>query len=778
MKKHAALLLSAVMAVSAVMPAFAGETLTKGEYADTLYNIAKDYNKNLTVGDILRGDGADTQRNKPLTKVEALVMLRRAFGNLPELRGDLLRTAPESGSYTDIPFWAVDDIQKLSKAGVLSEESGEIGAQELVDEDYAGTMYSRMYRLFGSAKDDDFYTTVNRNFLQNSTIDEGYGSSSAMQNMNDDIGYKLADILYNIIRQKHEKGSTEQKVKDFYLTAADAKTRNKLGISPIEPYLKRVREAGNDAELQAAVLQLAKDTTVDAFVGFSVVGDLEVNSNYVPYFDNYEPTFNYSDFAANNDRIAKFRQFLEKTYVLGGNDEKTAEKKADMIIEFETELAKHSKQIGEYTDIEDEYNYYSMKELQSMFGTLDLDAVAKVHGFDIKDKIVVSDPESTKFFGSVFDGKHTELLKAIAEIDILVSFSSKLDEDMMSTRNMLIEAIEGYDPQESIATDAFNNTVSVMSDTLGSIYYKENFSETDKQQVEKIVRSVIAAYRDELEKNSWLGADTKAEAIKKLDNMKVVIGTPDESYDFINDIDIKGKDEGGTYIENIYSILRYNDKLTAEILNGDYDPEVLAFSPYTVNAMYVAEDNAMLLPAGILTPPVFDPDASMEENYGAVGMIAGHEISHAFDINGAKFDENGDYRNWWSSSDYSRFEKYVDKVRDLYNGTESATGIYVNGSYTVNENIADISGLEAAFKAMEVNVSNPDYKKFFESFARMARETTTRDGLRALRENDEHAPWYARVNNAVKNIDKFYEVYDVDPDDGMYVPKDERIDIW
>lgn len=779
MKKYLAAMLAGVFVFSMTINAFADGELTKGEYAQILLETADVYNPSIGINDIIKGDGSSDTSERFVTKVEALVMLRRAFGNLPTLNGDLARTAPESGTYTDVPVWAQEDISKLSQAGVLSEEpGGELGAGDYITQEYADIMSGRMYRLFGSNPKDDFYAAVNHRFLVSSSISAGYDNRSVFTDITAQIGYDLSEILVDVLSENHQNGSIEQKVKDFYLTAADKATREKLGITPIEPYLKQLRDAKNDKELQQFALDLAEDTTLDILAGFSVTTALEDKNKYVPTFDIYYPTLTLEDYNEGSKSLEEFRKYMVTVFKLGGNDEETAQAKADSVIEFEKELAKHSKSAEDYAEIENSYNYYTLKQLQGYYKSIDLQAIADVHGFKLSDEIVVSDPEAMKFYGSYFDGEHTELLKNLAEISMLAFYSDLLTEDFIEADNQLVKAVYGYDPENDIASDAFNSTVSLMDEYLGMIYYEQNFTQGDKARVETIVNNIIEVYRNRLNSLDWLSDETKNQAIKKLDNMDVIIGMPETSSGFMDNITIKSKSSGGTYIENIYSVLKENDRVVADLLSGNAAIEDISFSAYTVNAMYIPDKNAIILPAGILREPLFDPEASDAENYGTIGYIVGHEISHAFDTNGAKYDENGNYKNWWTDEDYANFEQLSKKAELYYDGAEAATGLTVNGKLTLDENIADIAGLEAALDALKMAEAEPDYKAFFERFAASFRYTTYRDTLEYDLAEDVHSPSSIRVNYSAKSTDEFYEAYDIQPGDGMYVPEEDRIRIW
>jgi putative endopeptidase len=263
----------------------------------------------------------------------------------------------------------------------------------------------------------------------------------------------------------------------------------------------------------------------------------------------------------------------------------------------------------------------------------------------------------------------------------------------------------------------------------------------------------------------------------------VIVGQPDAKYgeSFMKNVTIVGKDEReDAYLSNIYSLLRASDRVVADELSGNMQIGDISFSAYTVNAMYYPNFNTIVLPAGIINKAIYDSSANPAENYGTIGYIIGHEISHAFDTTGARYDENGNYTNWWTAEDYANFEKLSKDAERYYDGAEVATGLEVNGKLTIDENIADMAGLEAALDAYTSTVGedNADYKKFFERFAYMMRRSSTREVLKADLTEDNHTPSLVRVNYAVKNTDEFYEAYDVKSGDGMYVAPEDRVRIW
>jgi putative endopeptidase len=746
-----------------------------------LLEQAKEYNTSVKLEDIIK-DTSETATSKKLTKAEALVMLRRAFGTLPTLKGDLARSAPEVQTYTDLPFWAVDDVTALSNAGVLSEESGEIGAGEYVTEDYTDLMASRMYRLFGSNVKDDYYATVNKDYLENSVIEDGESEKNITNDTQDKVYEVVSAILADIIIKEHSAGSIEQKIKDFYLTATNEEARNRLGIKPIKPYLNSLKSVKTDAELVKFAKQLATDTTVDCLVGFGVTQQYDDNETYLPVYQGYTPTLSQEDYEDEDGKaLTVYKSYLVKILKLAGESDKTAEKKAQEVIDFEYELSKNITPNEEYDDFESTYNYYSLSDLQERFKSYDLGAIAKAHDFDLSDKqIVVNDPKGMEFYAGYFDGKHTELLKTLAEVSILSAYTSRLDEDFVEAGNLLAEAVYGVNYEYTIQSIAYYITLSTMDDYLGSVYCERELTDEKRSEIEKMVTVIRDCYKERIKELDWMSDETKSEAIKKLDNIGIIIGGYDETMDSMDGIEILGTAAGDdAYIKNVYSILKAVDAQRAELINGDAEIDGVGFSTYEVNAMYADSLNTMIIPAGIMNAPFYDESLSIAENYGGIGVIIGHEMSHAFDTTGAKFDENGQYKNWWTDEDYAKFNELSKKVESYYDGAEAATGLAVKGKLSIDENIADIGGLEVALDALKkVSDGTPDYDAFFRSYALSFVGSYDRAYMSYLVKYEVHAPDSIRVNYPVKSTDEFYEAYDVEDGDGMYVKDEDRIRIW
>lgn len=292
-----------------------------------------------------------------------------------------------------------------------------------------------------------------------------------------------------------------------------------------------------------------------------------------------------------------------------------------------------------------------------------------------------------------------------------------------------------------------------------------------------MVDNLITTYEKRIKALDWMSETTKAKAIKKLDTMIVKIGYPEKWDTTLDKVAIKTYDDGGSLFSNTFAVsTAYINNLKAE-LGKSVDRTKWATSVYTVNAYYNPLNNEIMFPAGILQAPFYDINAKAEENLGGIGMVIGHEISHAFDNNGSAFDENGNAKNWWTDEDFKKFKEKNQDLINFYNGIEVIPGILNDGLLTLSENVADLGGMAASLQVVS-EMSNPDYKAYFENNAEIWKFTTTKEISAYLSTNDVHSANKIRANRTITNFLEFYETYGIKPGDGMYVAPEDRVSIW
>ena len=330
-----------------------------------------------------------------------------------------------------------------------------------------------------------------------------------------------------------------------------------------------------------------------------------------------------------------------------------------------------------------------------------------------------------------------------------------------------------YTPEER----ALLTVQNIMPDYIGELYAEKYFTEEAKQDVEKMVKDIIEVYRNRIQNLTWMSDETKQKALKKLDTMKIKIGYPDKWETAIDNAEIKSTTDGGSYFTNMLSILAAQKEETLELQGTAVDKTQWMMYPFTVNACYSAIQNDITFPAAILQAPMYDVNASYEQNLGGIGYIIAHEITHAFDNNGAKFDENGNAADWWTEEDYAAFNALCEDMIEFYDGEEGIPGIPMNGTLTLSENVAD-NGAVACITEIVAGLENPDFETLYKSMANCWASVANRAYYQYAAQADLHSADKLRVNRVLVNCDEFFETFDIGETDGMWVAPEDRVKIW
>ncbi len=420
---------------------------------------------------------------------------------------------------------------------------------------------------------------------------------------------------------------------------------------------------------------------------------------------------------------------------------------------------------------------FSLSDLQKIFPGIDLSKVLASSGLKEEDKILVTDTGLLNTFAQYVSNEYLGELKTAMRIYILTMFGGTLSTDFVSAQNSFSQAFYGISGEKSIEEIAVSYVQNAMSDYIGEIYIQKYFSEDAKKDVEEMVAQIIKTFKTRINNLSWMSESTKKMALRKLDTMTVKIGYPDKWDTTMDKIEIKSVKNGGSFFSNLIAITNAQNRKLISLQGTPVDKSDFGMTVYTVNAMYNPTANDITFPSGILQAPFYDINASREENLGGIGMVIAHEITHSFDNNGAKFDENGNAANWWTKNDYEVFQSLCQNVINHFDGAEIVPGIFSNGTLTLSENIADLGGLSCALEAAK-SLPNPNYKKLFENFAKTWYNTSTREYALYLSQLDVHSANKLRVNLIVQNFDEFYKAYDIKEGDGMYIAPENRVKIW
>lgn len=782
-RKMVALMVAAVIVLAAVPLTGVAESedyATRGQVCEMLLEAADDYQPGLQQSDIMKGYEDGTLReDSPVSRVEALVMLRRAFGSFPQLQGNNLRLAISKQEFTDIPDWAKAELDDVFSAGIAAGTGdGRFSPDDYVTEEQMKLFIARTYTVFGSNLKDSFYASVNKEFLDRSQIKEGRTISGTLYDLQDQVDEQVSDIIQEAVSSDPEPGSAQDKMKILYQNILNMDARNKEGWEPIKPYLTMVDEAQTMEDLMNLDDTLRRDLGSSIFTGFTLTVDSMDSNSYLLYFSTPSASLAKEVYEGEIESTkAAYLKYLKTILMLCGQEEASAQEDAQRFFDFEAKLSKASLTIAERYDMSKTYHLYSLDELDQLFPEVDLEQTFRSCGFQNRDRILVDDVGKMEAFAALFGQENIDELKNYAKIGLVASSASYFGEDFLQAAQTYQQETLGITGTESDEVIAAELVQYLMPDYLGEAYADRYCSEEIKQDVTNMIHKIINVYRGRIQKLDWMSDETKEKAILKLDTMKIKVGAPE---DWSNDLDsavIRSVADGGSYFENVVEIQKAMEKSIQALEGQQVDKTMWAMYPYTINACYMWVFNDITFPMAFLQTPIYDPNASYEENLGGLGFVIAHEITHAFDSAGSQFDENGNVANWWTEEDAQAFAGLCQDVMDYYEGLEWAPGIQIDSELTLTENIADL-GAMACIVEMASEQENFDYRKMFESYAKLWITSTTREFAQSLAVLDTHSPASIRVDRVLQSVDQFYETYGIEPGDGMYLPPSERVKVW
>lgn len=756
---------------------------TRSEVVEMLLSAADNYNPEVKQEDIMKGYDDGTMRgDNPISRVESFVMAARAFGTLPTPIGNNLRISQTDLEFSDIPDWAVEDINKMASAGILiGTEDGLMSPDEYVTTKQMHLVISRFFRLFGSNIKDDFYAAANKNWLDSSVIPDGFDSSSYFSTLDLAVTEQINEILDGIIKNDIlPDNSEEQKIKYFYqglLNVFDGKDGD---LSILDEYSKKVDNAKNIDELFDVSCYLSDELSMSKFLDVDLTPSSEDSNKYIMVlFPNIGVSTNdlYDEngkYIYHDEFYSAYTEFLK----LSGEDEESAAKHAGSLLDFESLIGSNSFSSLDFQNLEKINNIYTAEQIQEMIPAINIKQLIENTGYAVPEQIQVYDIHQLETFAKCLNNKYLEPLKSSIKISLIRGLGNFLDirvTEITQKISMDLFGISGETDSTKLATSMVKQ---VLPDYLGKMYVNNYFSEDSKKDIIDMCERFISIYKEKIMDLSWMGENTKKQAIKKLDTMNINVGYSDNWNDVYDNIELVSPEQPNSAYLNCLILSKANMNSSIKLQNEPVDKSQMPLPVYTVNAFYLPTANSIVFPAGILQDPFYDPEASDEQNYGAIGVIIAHEISHAFDNNGSQYDENGNANDWWQPEDYDNFKNLCQDAIDYYTGSELAPGIVSNGELTLSENIADLGGISCALKAISKKKTDVNYDEFFKSYATIWCNSTTRSVLEYYNKVDFHSNASLRVNLALPCFEEFYDTYHINPDDGMYIAPENRISIW
>lgn len=636
---------------------------------------------------------------------------------------------------------------------------------------------------------DDFYHYAAGGWLKSHPLDAEHVQNGAFTDLYEQSQKRIQDIILDFASKPQKQGTLGQKIGSLYNLLMDSVRLNREGWRPIKPTLDKIAAIKNRKEYQLVCAQLDRNGGSTMMFGIGAGADQKDSEwNLVAVGQGGlglgERDYYLSDDAQNKRVLEAYKQYLKKLFTLTGADEATAEKKTQAVIAIETEIAKASYDKVKQRDIDANYHKMTYTQLISDFPGIDWGNVFLASGFPAFDYVDVGQPEPIHAVEKILAETPLDDLKTYAEAKVISGATSKLSDDFRKASFELRKAMVGSKQDQP----RWKRAVAVVSDRLGEaigkMYVERYFPESSKKRMLELVHNLQTALAQRIDEATWMGDATKAQAKDKLSNFIVKIGYPDKwkNYD-----GLQVNDSLSLY-ENLCNISRWaTDDYIAKRVNKKVDKTLWQMTPQTINAYYDPSTNEICFPAAILQPPFFDPNADDAVNYGAIGGVIGHEMSHGFDDQGSQFDKYGNQRNWWTAQDKKNFDARTKVLADWFSSFDVLPGIKVNGKQTLGENIGDNGGLNISFRALQNSMKEhplavkdgftPE-QRFFLAWGRVWASNMTDEVVKYLLTVDVHSPNYARVNAALPMIDAWYKAFNVKKGDKMFVPKNKRAHVW
>ena len=626
---------------------------------------------------------------------------------------------------------------------------------------------------------DDFYTNINESWMKNAKIPEGeamYGTFHQVSELNEKNILNILKELSSTQDTQNKKGTTEQKLADFYKSVIDLENRNKQGVSPIKKYLDLYDNAKNLDELWETDFSVFNETGHSCLISASI--DIDAKDSNKNILEIRGLTSHLSKHTIDSEDAKKaYEKFITRLLELSGENNEKAQLDAKEITKLEKILSDFSLEAQELYDIDKTYNMFNIEELSKLYPNLNIPRVLENMGFKNVKSVKISDVNKFKKSYEYFNEKNFDILKLYAKTRILIRYGRYLSQDFTDALDELNKELFGIEGKMPIEKKAVRAVSGWLEDDLGKIFVQRFFSEDAKKDIENLILKIKSSYKEKIKNATWLSEKTREKAIKKLDTMRLKIGYPEKWSDKLENADIKSYKDGGSYFANICEVQKKNMQKFNKELNEPVDKTKWQMPAYEVNAYYEPQNNEIVFPAGILQSPFYDINAPEEQNMGAIGAIIAHEISHAFDSEGSKFDENGNAVNWWTDQDRENFKKRCEKFVNAYDNLEISEGVKSNGKLTLFENIADVGAVSCMLDILSKK-ENPDYKKFFKSYATTWRMIASPEITKQLSKTDVHSANKIRTNRTLANFEEFYRVFNIKEGDKMYVSPEERVNLW
>ena len=636
---------------------------------------------------------------------------------------------------------------------------------------------------------DDFYSFVNGNWVKTTEIPEEetrWGGFGVLRKSTRDDVLKILKTSKEI--GNYEEGSDQKKALLIFESELDTVARNKAGIEPLKPILAKIDGINSIEDMQTV-----EATTLGVSSPFAGLGagpdlnDSSMNTAWVgPGGTGLQRDYYLDQDDKSKEIREKYKAHISRMLQFIDYSKEEADAAAIKVIEMETQLVEPRLDKVAARDARNYNNPRSIAQLQEMCPAINWSKMITDLGIKKKlDTVLVAQPKYMVALNDFLKNTPIEDIKTLIDWSTIDNAAGFLTTEIEKANwEFYAKTLSGAKKQRDAEERALGTVTGSVGEAIGQLYVEAKFPPEAKAKAEKMIANVIKAFQIRIQNLDWMTEETKQKAIEKLDKFTVKIAYPDNWKDY-SDLKVK---EGNTYAENMMAIGRWALEDNLSDINEPIDKSEWGMPPQMVNAYFNPINNEIVFPAAILQPPFYNYMADDAVNYGGIGAVIGHEISHAFDDSGSRFDGDGNLKNWWTPKDLEEFTKRGNALAEQYSAIEVLDSVYINGKYTLGENIGDLGGVLGAYDGLQLlfeEEGRPDdidgftaEQRFFMSWATVWRTLTREDALRRLVKTDTHSPGKIRATQPLKNIDAFYEAFDIKEGDEMWLAPEDRVRIW
>lgn len=635
---------------------------------------------------------------------------------------------------------------------------------------------------------DDFFRYVNGKWLENNPIPDEYTIYGAMTKIADDNQLQLQTIIKEVSASTNlKKGSTAQKISDFYNSGMDSVAINEKGVKEIEADLKRIEQLETKTQLPAVIAEMNRFGIMPFFVFYPgadmknasmVIANLFQGGMGLPDRDYY-----LKDDDRSLDIQENYKKTIENLFVLSGENETEAKRIATAIMQLETDLARVAMDRVERRDPNKTYHKMTVSELRKVSPIFDWNNYFEALGGATIESLNVRMPDFIAGMDDVINKASIETIRFYLKWNILRSSAPYLSDDFVQAHfDFYSKYLSGQLTMRPRWKQVLDVTSGSLGELIGQLYVEKHFPAIAKERMVALVGNLRTSLENRIKQLDWMQDETKKQALSKLATMNLKVGYPDKWTDYTA-LDVVPD----SYFTNIRNASKFEFEREMAKIDKPVDKDEWFMTPQTVNAYYSPTMNEIVFPAGILQPPFFNVDADDAVNYGAIGVVIGHEMTHGFDDQGCKYDLNGNLNNWWTVKDTEAFNERTEQLVKLFNEFSVLEGHYVDGRLTLGENIADLGGLMVSWDALQLAAQKNQYdtidgfsyqQRFFIGYAQIWRQNIREKTLLRRLVEDVHSPGEARVNRTLFSMPEFYKHFPVTPENKLYITPNERASIW